>query len=389
MSRQGRRHTVSRLSSRGGMLALISFLTVTVGALIPDPDVVRAGLFGLALIPLSWPLARWNLSRLSIQRALPQDCFVGQLFSTDLLLSNNSHLLPRFSIELEDGFAGPSEKGLSTPFLAQGTTVRRSMATRMLRRGTHHRIRCGFVSEFPLGIWHSRREIRDHIEFTVFPRPVLPRALEDSANAGFSDADIIESNRPDSSGDLHGIRRFQPGDRLKMIHWPASARTSELMVRLYDRPLPHHYFIAYHSISPTLTDNDRAEAFEGAMELVCGLFLNCKANAIPFDFAASFNDWRTLRVRDAHSMDAALHLLAAARRTGERDPAALIRAIAANGYHTRIFLLSDVPVREWEPLLPEFPCEVTCLSIFDLRIRRPGRIFRMVSATPPASQSPA
>lgn len=388
MSRQGRRHTVSRLSSRGGVLALISFLAVAIGALIPDPDVVRAGLFGLALIPLSWPLARWNLSRLSIQRSLPTDCFVGQLFSTDLALSNNSRFLPRFSIELEDAIAGPSEKGLSTPFLAQGATVRRTMATRMLRRGTHHRIRCGFVSEFPLGIWQSRREIRDHIDFTVFPRPVLPRALDDSSNAGFADADIIESNRRDSSGDLHGIRRFQPGDRLKMIHWPASARVSNLMVRLYVRPLPQHYFIAYHSISPTLTDSDRADAFEGAMELVCGLFLNCKANAIPFDFAASFNDWRTLRVRDAHSMDAALNLLAAARRTGERDPAALIRAIAANGYQTRIFLLSDVPVREWEPLLPEFPCEVTCLSIFDLRIRRPGRIFRMVSATPPASQSP-
>lgn len=371
------------------MLALISFLAVTIGALIPDPDVVRAGLFGLALIPLSWPLARWNLSRLSIQRSLPKDCFVGQLFSTDLLLSNNSRHLPRFSIELEDGIAGPSEKGLSTHFLAQGATVRRTMATRMLRRGTHHRIRCCFVSEFPLGLWHSRREIRDHIEFTVFPRPVLPRALDDAANAGFADADILESNRPDWSGDLHGIRRFQPGDRLKMIHWPATARASDLMVRLYDRPLPQHYFIAYHSISPTLTDNDRAEAFEGAMELVCGLFLNCKANAIPFDFAASFNDWRTLRIRDARSMDAALLLLAAARRTGERDPAALIRAIAASGYHTRIFLLSDVPVREWEPLLPEFPCEVTCLSIFDLRIRRPGRIFRMVSASKPASQSPA
>lgn len=388
MSRQGRRPTVSRLSSRGGMLAVISFLAVLIGALIPDPDIVRAGLFGLSLIPLSWPLAKWNLSSLSIQRTLPPDCFVGQLFSTDLILSNNSRFLPRFSIELEDGIAGPSEKGLSTPFLSQGASVRRTMATRMLRRGTHHRIRCAFISEFPLGIWRSRREFRDHINFTVFPRPVLSRSLEDSAHAGFADADNVESNHPDWSGDLHGIRRFQPGDRLKMIHWPATGRTGDLMVRLYDRPLPQHFFIAYHSISSILTDGDRADAFEGAMELVCGLFLNCKANAIPFDFAAAFNDWRTLRVRDAQSMDAALHLLAAARRTGERDPSALIRTIAASGYHTRIFLLSDVPVREWEPLLPDFPCEVTCLSIFDLRIRRPGRIFRMVSASTPASQSP-
>jgi hypothetical protein len=77
------------------MLAVISFLAVLIGALIPDPDVVRAGLFGLSLIPLSWPLAKWNLSSLSIQRTLPPDCFVGQLFSTDLILSNNSRFLPR------------------------------------------------------------------------------------------------------------------------------------------------------------------------------------------------------------------------------------------------------------------------------------------------------
>lgn len=84
-------------------------------------------------------------------------------------------------------------------------------------------------------------------------------------------------------------------------------------------------------------------------------------------------------------MEAAFHLLASARRHGERDAGRLVRALSGVGRHSRVFVLSDVPVKEWEPLLPEFPFELNCISVADLRIRRPGRVFRLS----PAKQNPA
>ena len=38
----------------------------------------------------------------------------------------------------------------------------------------------------------------------------------------------------DSSGDFSGIRPYVPGDRLRLLYWPALARSGELMVRDFE-----------------------------------------------------------------------------------------------------------------------------------------------------------
>ena len=374
---ESRRSPSTRLTGRGAGLLLMSLAAVVIGALVAEPNAVRAGLFGMLLVPLTWPFARLNLTKLRLSRRLPPDCFAGQLFATDLRLTNESTRFPRFGIELDDTMAGPTERGLSAGCIAPGATVLRTLTTRMLRRGVRHRLRCSLTSSFPLGLWRSRRELRDVVDFTVFPRPVPPRSLDDATDPSATDVDEAESGHRDWAGDLHGVRAFQPGDRLKLIHWPGTARTGSLVVRVFDRPLPEQYFVVFHSICPGRHQGERADAFEGAMELLAGLLVHCRERAIPLDFVASFNDWRLLHIRSPMDMEDALHLLAAARRRGEQDVSQLLHAIAGIDVHTRVFLLSDVPVKDWEPLLPELPFEITCLSVADLRIRRPGRLYRL------------
>jgi uncharacterized protein (DUF58 family) len=45
--------------------------------------------------------------------------------------------------------------------------------------------------------------------------------------------------RRDSFGDFSGVRPYVPGDRLRLLYWPALARTGELMVRDFDDAGPH------------------------------------------------------------------------------------------------------------------------------------------------------
>jgi uncharacterized protein (DUF58 family) len=378
---------MTRLTGRGGILLLVCLLTAAVGAFLGEEEVVRLALFGMLLVPVTYPLSRWNVSGLTLSRDLPVSCFVGDVFRMDVKLSNESPFLPRFAIELEDAMSGPTERGLSARIIGPGGTVQRRIQTRMLRRGVRHRIRCALVSEFPLGIWRTSQEFSDHLDFTVFPRPVRPRAFDDPSSAGASDSDEFESDRRDIDGDFHGIREFQPGDRMKMIHWPATARTGGLRVRVFDRPLPQHFCVMYHSISPTKPDGEYVDAFEGALELLSGLIRECRTQQVPFDFQASFHGWKPFAVRTQADMESAFHLLASARRHGERDAGQLVRALAGVGRHSRVFVLSDVPVKEWEPLLPDFPFELNCISVADLRIRRPGRVFRLAPAKghPPAT----
>jgi uncharacterized protein (DUF58 family) len=45
--------------------------------------------------------------------------------------------------------------------------------------------------------------------------------------------------RPDTLGDFSGLRPYVPGDRLRLLYWPALARTGELMVRHFEDAGPH------------------------------------------------------------------------------------------------------------------------------------------------------
>jgi uncharacterized protein (DUF58 family) len=368
----------TRLTGRGAGLLLLSLAVTVVGAVMPEVHVVRIGLFGMLLLPLTWPFARRNLRRLRIERTLPETCFAGQLFSMDLSVVNDKPRLDSFAVELEDGVAGPAERGLTAGWLRSGGgRITRSLTTRLLRRGTSHRVRCLFVSNFPLGLWRSCEEIRDSVEVVVYPRPVTPRTLDEATDSAMIDTDEAESTHRDWMGDFHGVRVFQPGDRLKLIHWASTARNNgALMVRQFDRPLPEKYFVAFHSIYPGKQTGERGEAFESAMELLCGLLMHCRDHSIPLDLVASFEDWRLMSVSTPVQVEDTLYRLAAARRNGERDPANMLRALSSVERHTRVFILSDVPVKEWEPLLPDMPFAVTCLSVSDLRIRRPGLNFR-------------
>ncbi|HEX2747359.1 MAG TPA: DUF58 domain-containing protein [Verrucomicrobiales bacterium] len=368
----------TRLTGRGAGLLLLSLAVTVAGAVIPEPNAVRLGLLGMLLLPLTWPLARRNLKALRVERRIPESCFAGQLFSMDLTLVNDKPRMDSMAVELEDGIAGPAERGLTARWVRnRGGRVVRTLTTRLLRRGVNHRLRSMLTSTFPLGLWKSRQELRETVDVIVYPRPVTPRALEEATDAAMIDTDEAESSHRDWMGDFHGVRAFQPGDRLKLIHWPSTARSGgALMVRQFDRPLPEKYFVLFHSIPPERNTGDRGDGFESAMELLCGMIMYCRDHSIPMELAASFDDWRSIPVATPVQIEDALYLLAAARRNGERDPNNMVRALSGVDRHTRVFILSDVPVKDWEPMLPDFPFAITCLSVSDLRIKRPGLSFR-------------
>lgn len=378
-----RRHALSaaraRLSGRGGILLIFSLGAIVAGALLPEPAAVQLGLLGLALLLLAWPLAARNLGGLRVVRLHPPAAFAGQLFPFSLELYQDGPR-PSFAVELEDSLAGPSERGLDAAYVPAGGRASRSFESRLLRRGLRHRAQALVSSSFPLGLWRAERVFRDSLPMAVYPRPATPRALEDAQDAAPHDAEEEESARRDWAGDFHGIRAFQPGDRLKLIHWPATARAGRLMVRQFDRRLPEKYSLFFHSLRPDGAPQVSPDAFESALELLCGLLLHCRDRGIPLQLTASFNQWRTLQVPLGASLDPALALLASARRQPDSDADPLRRALANVEPGSRVFLLSEVPLRHWESLLPEWPFAVTCLSLNEWRIKRPG--LRLAPAAP-------
>ncbi len=371
----------TKLTSRGLGLLLMGLAAVIAGFLLPEPKVMVLGLFGLILLGAAWPCARANLRNLEISRSTPDSAFAGQLFPLSISLKNGRRRLDAVAVDFDDGAAGPQEKGLHASWIMAGGTVERRVQTRMLRRGMKHRLRSSIESTFPLGLWRTREEIKDALEMIIYPRPIAPRILDDPEFASMLEADDAESVQFDYSGDFHGLREFQPGDRLKHIDWPATARSSKLMIRQFDKRLPSRFLIVFHSISPK-NRGHHGEAFESAMEMLCGLLLRVHDQHIPIDVSASFNGWKLFSMGSRpEDLLEALKMLAGARRAPENDFVNLQRQLGGLDSTQRVFILSDVPVREWEASLPDLPCLTTCLSVSDMRLRQP-RIYRKSLSQP-------
>ena len=78
---------------------------------------------------------------------------------------------------------------------------------------------------------------------TVHPVPLLAK-VEDELLRGRGDPDEsrfaaqLAQPRRDSSGDFSGLRPYVPGDRLRLLYWPALARGGELVVRDFEEAGP-------------------------------------------------------------------------------------------------------------------------------------------------------
>jgi uncharacterized protein (DUF58 family) len=365
------RSSHQKLTGRGGFLLAFSVLALSVGIVLPEPHAVHLGLLGLLLLGIAWPLTRGNLRGLSVSRMTPESAYAGQAFPLEITLQNDRRKFDAFAIEYEDSISGPSERGLHAAWVQSGGKVQRMFKTRLLRRGLKHRVRGSLASTFPLGLWRAQQEIKDVLEMVIIPRPITPRILDDPEFTSLLEADDSESIQLDYSGDFHGLREFQPGDRVKQIDWPATARSGKIMVRKFDRRLPSRFLIVFHSLVGK-SKTAHGEAFDAAMEMLCGLLLGLHERGIPMDLIASFNDWKLQPVGGtAQHLQAGLRLLADARRAPEHDFSRLQRVLANVDSSQRVFLMSDVPVKDWEAFVPEVPCLVTCLSVSELRVRQP------------------
>lgn len=350
----------------------VSVVAVICGFVMAEPGLVQLGLLGLLILGGSQLWAGRNLRHLTFIRTTPECAFASRPFPLKLTIANGRRHLDAFAVEFEDSVAGAVEKGLHVDWLPAGDSASREIHSRINVRGTHHRAHTAFESQFPFGLWKSRVALEGNLEMMVFPRPVPPRMLEDTEVLTWLDQDAVESELTDWDGDFHGLREFQPGDRMKLIHWPTSARSRNLVVRQFDRRRPSRITLIFHSIRPDAKPQP-GSVFESSMELLCGLLLFFRERGTPLDMIASFNQWRTLQVDTEGQLDVALRTLAVAKRSTERTCEALNAALSGLQAEHRVIVFSDVPLKEWECEMPELPCVTICLSTEEIYIRQPLR----------------
>jgi uncharacterized protein (DUF58 family) len=85
----------------------------------------------------------------------------------------------------------------------------------------------------PFGVYTITIEYPSSSTLMVMP-PVVPLPTIDVAPGGRADEGHLSVNTLERAVTTSGVRDYVPGDSLRHIHWPTSARRESLFVRLFD-----------------------------------------------------------------------------------------------------------------------------------------------------------
>jgi uncharacterized protein (DUF58 family) len=157
---------------------------------------------------------------------------VGDELEERFTLTNDS-FFPATWVEMVDFSSIPDyHPSLATVVGGKGTNEFTSHGE-CSRRGLYTLGGTSLVSGDPLGIYSVRIDDPASQTLLVLP-PVVPLPSIDVTPGGFIGDGRPRSHSPEQSVGAASVREYLPGDALRMIHWPTSAKHGKTFVRLLD-----------------------------------------------------------------------------------------------------------------------------------------------------------
>jgi uncharacterized protein (DUF58 family) len=226
----------------------ILLLLLILGIVLKEPFLVTLSSSLFVIIGLAWWWQSRSLLGVSYERKFHYTRgFPGENIDLQLEVENRK-LLPISWLRIQDDWeraVGPEDEEVLAPSYIQERgfltnifslhwyeKARRSYMLLLRRRGIFTVGPARLDSGDLFGIFEKRQDIRQHQYLTVFPTLLPFLKLEFPAEDPFGDQRSRQRLFEDPSQPM-GIREYRPEDSFRRIHWPATARTGQLQVKVY------------------------------------------------------------------------------------------------------------------------------------------------------------
>lgn len=344
--------TKTFFTQRGVIWASAAVVTLAVGMASANGLLASFGVFALLLSSLCWCWGRRNLRGCTLSCQATTHCYAEAYFPVRITVANPRRFLDAFALQLEISLPGGKRSALAAPWIAAGSSAQLDTDFVLLLRGQVKQLPASLESDFPFGLWqHSRRIGLPHT-LTVYPKPLVAKALVLSG--------VLSDTRPTAgatsgarAGEIRGLRAWRAGDSMKRIHVAASARSyacgSGLIVTEADPPgyFPRQVAVIFHSFSSERAII-RPELFERALSYLCGTLRTLVHKGIPVSFCGDFDGWIEHRCDSRQQLTLLLEHLARVQRCAATEAHDLIRAQTLVDADATLILLSDMPLPSWQ-----------------------------------------
>ena len=224
------------LTRQGWALGAAAFALVAAGRFFGTLELFLLGAAAGALLLVVVLRAVFVRIELAVRREVhPPRVHAGTPSRIDLEITNRgSRRTP--VLRLLDAVSGTRGADLGLAPLDRGAAVRAAYRLPTERRGLVQIGPLHLLLTDPFGLTAVRIRAAGRADLTVYPRIDPISALPETTG---HDPDAVEET-PSSLGrtgeEFFALRPFQIGDELRKVHWPATARYDELLVRQTELP---------------------------------------------------------------------------------------------------------------------------------------------------------
>jgi uncharacterized protein (DUF58 family) len=188
----------------------------------------------LAFLVLSGVLSESALRGIAVRRRLPRELFAETPCTVGLEITNHQRRVPAFAVLVEDrvteGKAAQRAAGRGFALRAgPGETESRAYRCVPGRRGEIRFDGFRVSTRFPFGLFSKALTLESPQTALVYPA-LEPLAIPPRFGAPRQTGEGVAGEH--GTGPLvSGLRHYEPGDPARRIHWRASLRRDELLVR--------------------------------------------------------------------------------------------------------------------------------------------------------------
>jgi uncharacterized protein (DUF58 family) len=179
----------------------------------------------LTFMGLSGFLSRINLNQLEIEIYLPEEIFAKTETPVVIKVRNRKRFFPSFLIRIKI-----KDKEVLIPFINNNSEVEKHITLKFDKRGENEIKEIEICSVFPFNFFKRCVTVEMNKKFLVYPYPRKCKYNVKSDNFNKYKGNKISPEK-DTSGDIVGVRDYNPGDSMKLIHWKATAKTGDLKTK--------------------------------------------------------------------------------------------------------------------------------------------------------------
>ncbi|MEW6107657.1 MAG: DUF58 domain-containing protein [Nitrospirota bacterium] len=252
-------------TTREGKRFIIAAFLIAVAAINTGNNLIYLILsLMLSFILLSIVLLKVNLSGVSLAVSVNTPVFAGEETLVVLTVTNVKPFIPAYSVNVlvpdatfSDSHAGKTKeiheggRKVYFPLIPSGGSLRKAGKIVFGRRGLYSHGNFNIRSGFPFILFHKKMTVKVTGEILVYPSL---RDVEDFINESIGPENNEAAGIRSQGEEIYSIREFRYGDDWRKIHWKASAKVSELLVREYTKNEFRKTTIIIDNLLPAGTD---------------------------------------------------------------------------------------------------------------------------------------